>query len=335
MKAAKGRPHGRLLYGYRREYDPASGALLRQIPDEATGPIVQEAAARVLAGETPYAVAEDLNSRGVATPRPNEGPPKDGGGARRWDLTQVRRMLINPGYAGLRVHRGDVVGAADWPGLIGEAEHYALVAKLTDPRRRSQRDSTVKHLLTGIARCGVCGNGARVLKQRESYHAYICTPGFHVARKQQWVDDFVTAVVIERLSRPDALDLLAGPDDEEAKGARAEAAALRARLDAFYDQAAGGELTPQGLARIEATLLPQIDAADRRARRVAVAPVVAQVAGPRAAEVWQELPIAARREVIRELLDVKILPGRQGIRTFDPKTVRITWKEMGMSDDSG
>src|SRR4051812_20914725 len=98
--ADKGRPHGRLLYGYRREYDPATRELVGQVPDDETAPVVREAARRVLAGETPYSVAQDFNRRGVPTPT---------GGGRGWDLTQIKRLCVNPGYAGKRVHRGKVV----------------------------------------------------------------------------------------------------------------------------------------------------------------------------------------------------------------------------------
>src|SRR3954469_6987933 len=66
--ADKGRPHGKLLYGYRREYDPATREFIEQTPDPDTAPIVQEAARRVLNGETPYAVAQDFNRRGIKPP---------------------------------------------------------------------------------------------------------------------------------------------------------------------------------------------------------------------------------------------------------------------------
>src|SRR4051812_47776861 len=46
--ADKGRPHGKLLYGYRREYDPATRELIGQVPDEhdiadETGAVVHRA----------------------------------------------------------------------------------------------------------------------------------------------------------------------------------------------------------------------------------------------------------------------------------------------------
>lgn len=313
--AAAGRPHGRLLYGYRREYDPATRSLLAQVPHGEHAAVVREAARRVAAGEPCNAVAADLNARSVPAPR---------GG--RWNLTQVRRLVTNPAYVGQRVHRGKVVGPATWPAILDDATFYRCVSRLTDPARRTVRDGAVRHLLTGLARCGVCG--APVVKQKNrGFDAYLCREGFHVSRRQDHVDNLVTRVVVARLARPDALDALAGRDtSEDAREAAGEAAEKQARLDAFYDAAAAGEVTPAALARIEARLLPEIEAAEQRARRVAVAPVLREVARADIAERWDSLPITVRREVVDLLAEVRILPARRGARTFDPESVSITWR---------
>jgi len=314
--AGRGRPHGKLLYGYRREYDPKTGELTRQVPDEATAEIVREAARRVMAGETPYAVAQDFDRRGIPTPR---------GGA-RWDLIQIKRLCINPGYAGKRVHQGRVVGDADWPPLLDEATHLALVAKLGDPRRRTQRDSAIRHLLSGIAICGVCGGRIRVQKNR-GFLAYLCVDGFHVSRRETDVDEFVTEVVLARLERPDLADVLAYKSlDDETTAALAEAREKRARLEGFYDTAAAGELTPAALARIEARLLPEIKAAERRARATVTSPLVAATAGVDARTHWAELSLPQRREIISTLMSVRILPTVRGSRTFNPESIAIEWR---------
>src|SRR4051794_17994907 len=284
--ADKGRPHGKLLYGYRREYDPQTGELVRQIPDDETAEIVREAASRVLGGETPYSVAQDFDRRGIPTPRRGM----------RWDLTQVKRLCINPGYAGKRVHRGQVIGDAAWPPILDEATHLALVAKLGDPRRRTMRDSAIKHLLSGVAVCGVCNGRMRVQKNR-GFLAYLCVDGFHVSRREIHVDEFVTEVVLARLERPDLADVLRTSVDSETETALAEAREMRARLEGFYDAAAAGELTPQALVRIEARLLPEIEAADLRAQAAVTSPLVAETAGVDARKRWEKLALPQRREV--------------------------------------
>ena len=314
--AAAGRPHGRFTYGYRRVYDDQTGDLIEQVVREDQAAVVREAARRVLGGETPYAVAQDFNARSIPTPGKGKG----------WDLTKVKRLLINPAYIAKRVHRGEVIGDATWPPILDESTYYALVSKLNDPKRRSQRDSKVRHLLSGIAVCGVCEGRIRVQKNRTCL-SYMCVEGFHVSRREDRVDELVEAVTIERLSRPDALDLFAGDDqDDEVAKARAEASEKRARLEGFYDAAAKGDLTPAALTRIEAQLLPEIESADRRSHTATVSPVLVDAATSDIGERWPSLPMTVRREIIDALMRIKIMPAGRGRRTFDPSTVAIEWK---------
>lgn len=317
--AAAGRPHGRLLYGYRREYDPASGRLLAQLERADQAAVVREAARRVLAGESLYGVARDLQVRGIAAPH----------GDRWWPET-VKRLLVNPGYAGRRVHDGKIVGDADWPALLAEDDAAKLDAILNDPSRRTRRDGSIRHLLSGIAKCGRdgCDNTVRAQRNR-TYMAYIATPCFHVSRRQDHVDDLVTRTVVGRLARPDAAGLFAPSSDDDASKARTEAAELRARLEAFYAAAADDKVTPAGLARIEAALLPKIEDADRRGVPSTLPRVLRDVGHQvDVGAWWAALSMLHQREVIRTLVDVRILPTRQGQRRFDPESVAIEWRTL-------
>jgi DNA invertase Pin-like site-specific DNA recombinase len=311
--AAKGRPAGKLLYGYRRTYDDR-GAFVAQVVNDAQAAVVREAAKRVAAGEPPHAVARDFNARGIHAPRGGE-----------WNLTQVRRLVTNPAYIAQRVHRGQIIGVGQWPAILDEQTYWRCVTRVTDPARRTTRESAIKHLLSGIAECAVCDTPVKVQKNR-THIAYLCPAAFHVSIKTTLLDDYVSAVAVERLSRPDALELLAGPDgSDDAAQAAAEAAEKRVRLDGFYDAAARGELTPAALVRIEQRLLPEIEAADRRSRQVRVSPVLRELARPDVAELWAGLPITVRREVISTLMRVRVRPTVRGSRRFDPERVEIEW----------
>src|SRR3954454_17057798 len=114
-RAAQGRPHGRIPYGYQREYapygyqreyDPHTGALLRQVPDPATAPLVRELARRVLAGEALYRLGAGLHARGV--PSPETVRRRQGDMESKWDWRpdQVRDVVASPAAAGLRPHQG-------------------------------------------------------------------------------------------------------------------------------------------------------------------------------------------------------------------------------------
>jgi site-specific DNA recombinase len=315
--AAAGRPHGKLLYGYRRVYREGRNGpeLVEQVVDEDKAAVVREAARRIMQGEALYKVARDFNDRAIPAPR----------GA-TWDPTQIKRLCINPAYIAKRTHKGVVVGDGLWPAILDEQTFYSCVSRLSDPSRLTHDGRGVQHLLSGIAVCGVCDGRVRVQKNR-SHLAYLCVDGFHVSRKKQDVEDFISALVIERLSRPDLASLMAPRDtDDGAATAAAEAAELRARLEAFYDEAATGGLSPSALARIESRLLPQIQDAEKRARRSHSAPLLDAVAGPDAGETWSRLSLEQKRELIGLLCTIRILRGTPGARSFDPNTVEIVWR---------
>jgi DNA invertase Pin-like site-specific DNA recombinase len=305
--AVAGRPHGRMNYGYKREYE--NGVLVRQVIDEDQAAVLREAAQRVLAGETPYAIAQDFAARAIPTPR---------GG--KWELSCVKRLIVNPSIIGKRVHRGEIIGDAIWPAILDDDTFYRVKAKLEDPARRSNRDSAIRHLLSGIASCGVCGGHIRVGKPR-GYLSYICDAKFCVARKTWAVDELITKLVIARLNRPDAADLFTTPENHDDLD---ELAALRARLDTFYDAAAAGEITATALARIETKLLAEITALEHRSRTANVPTVLYDMIG-NAEAVWEQLSMPQRREVIKTLLDVKLLRSYRGARTLQPESVVVTW----------
>jgi site-specific DNA recombinase len=313
--AVAGRPHGRILYGYRRVYDPQTGGLVGQEPDPETAPIVQEIARRFLSGESIYALTEDLNARGVSE--------------RPWNPNRVKRCLTNPGYAGLRVYQREVVGDADWPAIIDRPTFDAIAAHFA-PRRGGRGGRDVKFLLSGIARCGKCGGDMYVNYDRRNggrTGIYSCQPGKgHLTRNQEHLDAYVTVVVLERLATVDFADFAA--EHPEATAARAEAAELRERLDAAAAEYSAGKVSASMLGKVEAELVPQIKAAEKRARAAAVPPNIVDLAGEGVDERWDALSVEQRREVVRLLLDVTVLPSTRprGMRGFDPDAVRLEWR---------
>lgn len=308
--AERGLPHGKLLFGYKRNYS-GNGVFIEQVPDEAQAAIFIEAATRALNGDLDQWIVNDFKARGLTTGR----------GA-QWSLSQLKRMLMNPGYAGLRVHQGEVIGKAIWPGLITEEQHYQILARYESKKLGRRHDTAIKYLLTGIAECGVCGGLIAVNKPR-GYPSYHCRAKFCVARKIWGLDELITDLVLARLSQPDILADLA-VDNEPALEAIDELSKLRTRLDGFYAAAASGEITPNALSRIEASLLPQIERYEAKARRVNVPGTVHDlIVNPRA--IWPTLNIIEQREVVRLLMRIQICRTRKGERTLDPSSVRITW----------
>ena len=319
--AAQGRPHGRFGYGYRRVYDPGTRQLTAVIADDEQAAVLREIAQRFLAGESFYAIGRDLTGRGVPAPH----------GAVKWYGTNLRRLMANPTYHGQRTHHGDIVGQAIWPALFDDTTWYQLQARLQDPARRAhldqhgqqhlRRDGAVRHLLSGIARCGVCGARMMVGNNR-GIKSYYCKEAFHTARREDLTDQVVIDIILARLNKPDILQLLTDNDDEPVREAVAEATEKRARLQTFIDAAAEGSITAAALGRIESKLLAEIEVAEARARRASSSHVLDQAVGIDRAD-WDAKPMATRREIITAMCEVIIQPAGRGHRTFDPTLIEV------------
>ena len=321
--AAAGRPAGRPPYGYRRQINPTTGKTDGWVIDENDGPVVKEVIARTLAGESLWAIVRDLEARLIPAPQVQKNSVKT------WRPQRLRVTISSPTYAGLRTHQGEVIGEGDWEAMISVEEHERLLAIFADPARRTttHRGSEPRHLLTGIARCGVCGEvmkwfGPRSIKTP----TYQCSGSSCVRRRADFIDALVIETVIERLSRPDAVALFAQAGNQVVRESVAGAAALRARLAGFIDQAVTGEISNASFAQIEAKLLAQIAAAEKQARASVNDPLVAALAGPDARVRWERLTVKDRRTVVASLVAVTINPSTVGTRRFDPADIEVTWK---------
>ncbi|MDQ0283802.1 recombinase family protein [Rhodococcoides fascians] len=316
--AAAGKPHGKLPYGYRILRDPETGESMTRVPDEVTAPHVREIVRRLLEGEALYAICKDFDARGIPGPRPDRE-----GNAVKWNPITMRKIAESPTYAALRVHKGAVTGPATWEPLISQDDHDAILALLSDPSRSSTTGRKPAWLLTGIALCGVCGGKVNRAKNR-GYDTYVCREGFCVTRRTTHVDKLVGEAVVRRLEKPDILELL-NTTSTEGADALAESRSLRQRLDSFTDQAADGALSAAALARVEAKLLPQIAAAERRARSLVLPPIVAAFAGPDARVKWDAADWEPKRALVRAVVKVELLRKTTTSRHFDPESVRLTF----------
>lgn len=233
-------------------------------------------------------------------------------------------MFRSPSIAGVRIHRGEIIGQASWPAIITEAEWHQVRAIFDDPTRSTTTGRAPRHLLSGIARCGVCGEPLRYRKPSRQRPGYACA-NYHVGRRADLVDEVVVGVIVGRLGMDDARDVFSRPDDSHTRAVD-ELRALRSRLEAFADSAADGEITPAAFARIEARLLPQIADAEKRTNAGTAGPVVELVAAEDVQAAWDALPIDSQRMAVRLLIDVTVNKSTAGTRRFNPDDIEIRWK---------
>ena len=346
--ALAGRPHGKNLYGYLRVYDPQTRQLLHIEPHPEQAPVVKEAARRVMAGETQYQIAKSFNQRGI---QPRRASYKEHRKNLGWTAVAIKQMLIQPAYTGLRQHRGEIAAEAVWPALIERADWEKLQAILFDPSRGRLRNDTAVHLLTGIAKCADCGNIMRVglqnygrprvvvdasgeRKVREKYHTYMCQGapgkgGFHTTMKCEFLDHIVVEAVVQRLSMPDAVNLLGATRDEHASeraDLREEIERHQAWLEAVR-QRAMKEHNLDLLFDQEARVKPLIEAAQRRLERLLdLDPAVSKMmAAGDLRRHWDGSDLNTRRRIIRALVTPRVARAEaRGVTSEEAVLRRVT-----------
>jgi DNA invertase Pin-like site-specific DNA recombinase len=324
QRAARGMPTARPGYGYRR----VDGA---DVIDEAEAAVIREAARRVLDAESMRSVSADFNGREVPSPA---GAP--------WQGVTLRQLLQRPSIAGLRVHRGAVVGEFDaelHPPILDRDTHDRLVALFDDPMRASSSrvGHPPKYLLSGIAWCGRCGDtlGGRMKrlppwtpkpgqKSKPVKAAYACGTCHKVRRLQDPVDELVTEILLQRLERDDAAELFTTGNATAAREARDAIAAVTARLSSAADLFADGAIDAEQLARITAKGRSEREGLEA-SLSAALPPVLPRDAvGERARLSWASYDVERRRAILNALMRVTIMPSGPG-QAFDPALVRVEW----------
>jgi site-specific DNA recombinase len=310
--------------GGRRPYGYAADGVT---PVEVEAAEIRRASGQVLAGVSLRSIAADLNARGLRTST-----------GKLWRQDTIRDVLLRARNAGLMVHKGEVIGPAGWPAIVDEDLWRGVVALLSDPGRRTNPGRPPRWLLSGLARCGVCGEPVRStttgkIHGRLGWPAYVCMSGKHVVRDAPQCDRFITDVIAERLGRADVADLLAIDAGPDLAALHVRRAALDAELEDWRRLAEAGEVSPPSFARAEKGILERlgdVDAVIGHANRGSVLAGIADAPDPAAA--WRALTdLDRRRAIVAELVEVTILPARKGRPAgwrpgdsyFDPATVRV------------
>lgn len=230
---AEGRkPAGPTPFGWR--YDRTTGAWS---VDDAAAAIVREIFARVAAGESCVAIADDLVARD-ARPTPRTG----------WSRAAVYRIVRSRtplGEWSADKARGAVIPI---PPLLTEDQWQAASRALLAHRRRGLRRTKHVYLLEGIARCGACGasiairsatRNPRRTNGNPSPAVYVCRAR-KLARacsapivKCADLDARIWAALCDELTQPALLEALAQAEsrrDLDARDWTADARGYRAHL---------------------------------------------------------------------------------------------------------
>lgn len=278
------------------------------VEDEAL--VIRRIADDLRSGSSVAAICRALDAEGITTSTGST-----------WTPTTLRRVMTNPRLAGRVTYNGEDMGRLA-PAILTEEDFERVVGTLTDPNRRRAMSTTVRHLLSGILTCSDCSE-PMMSGRSNAVTTYRCRT-CHRSRRADLVEEVVEEVVIARLSRPDAADLLA--DDLDVTAERAKAVELRERRDAIAGLLADGLLSPTAAREQAKRLAGQITEVEQRvATATKGSPATPFVGAEDVRAAWVGASLADRRRVIRALLTVECLPAGKGKR-FDPDDLRIEWR---------
>lgn len=302
-------------------YDRTGGVVFTV---DAEAEAIRDGARMLLAGSTLAAVARSWNDAGLRTTAVKKSTGEGG----LWGVTQVRRLMLNPRYAGRQLYNGQDMGAGDWPIILDAETMDALEVKLTDPRRKNAPDDlNAKYLLSGQLVCGKCG--AAMFAAPSKYKGrtrmtYRCFGGYCMGRGLEDVDAVAEAALLGRLSMPDAHAALTAEGDVKALNQRA--ADLRDRRDALAALLADGLMSPTAVREQAGKLARELEHTEHQIAAASGTDPVTELA--QATDVparWAATPMSDRRKIIRSLMTITVLSAGKGVR-FSPEQIQIDWK---------
>lgn len=126
--------------------------------------VIRDLAARYLAGESLRSLCTWLDDQGVET--------VTGSG---WRTPSLGDMLRSGRIAGLRVHKGQVIGPGQWEPIITPEQREQIIARM-EARKYTGERSVRTYLLTGLLRCAKCG-AKMFARPRGEVRRYACIKG--------------------------------------------------------------------------------------------------------------------------------------------------------------
>jgi site-specific DNA recombinase len=275
------------------------------------------------------------------------GIPSASGG--KWNGRTLKQVLTKPTIAGLAAHTSKVKDETTgeirkitslkptkaWEAILDMDTWERLCEKLSGPLADTSRGNEPKHLLTGIAKCGICNdgtsvraNGSGTLRGKKGYQ---CEKVAHIHRNIELVDEWVERNVTAYISKygPDTLKPEPREDIDTDK-LRAERKRLQERKATQMRMHALGEIDDSDLEIGMRAIRDRITVVDSQlAQADKPDPIPEFRHHGQTRKIWYGLPLARKRAILRQLIEVTMLPTARRGPGFDRDSVRIVVKETG------
>lgn len=320
--AVNGEPTNKCAYGYVREHDSRTKQLIGQFPDPDAAPIVRGIFERIARGVPLAAITRELNDAEVPAPR---------GGT--WSQSGVRKVATRLAYIARRDYRGTVY-TVDCVALVSDELFYTVQRILSDPRRNPHLKGNTKpgkavHLLSGVAVCDVC-EGPLGAHNRNGVRVYRCkSASVCVSIRADRADEYVKLLLCKVLSDPEEFAHLTPTDDGAVVAARTEVARLEAEIVTARGLLKAGRYSQLDYADIAGDLRTKLQAAQKAAEVATIPATLRALLTPDdrnrdMRERFADLPVAAQREVVRTVMNVRVRKGMKGHAVPVEDRVEIT-----------
>jgi site-specific DNA recombinase len=212
--------------------------------------------------------------------------------------------------AGLKEHRGEIVGKATWPAIIDRATHDRLVGLLGDESRRPANYGRPRvHPLAGLLYCGSCGGPLVTYLQPKQTRGYGCRkdenhvcPG-RVRIAAEPLEAYIEGYVIEMWKSPRALNIAQSDDDrmERIGEITSEMAQLQAQKNEALRMKLRGEVDAKTFREVTAEIDATHDQLAREHKRLTSEAAMPELPDPSLP--WEDLSAEDRRALTEMLVD--------------------------------
>lgn len=317
QKAARGLPH------------PTSNRAFGYEPDglmvvESEAAVIRDLVTRLLAGESLRSLALGLDAANIKTVH---GKP--------WRTPTLRAVLTSPRIAGLRSLNGEVVAAAVWPAIISERERERVLRHF-EAKKVSGRRAPRRYLLSGMLRCGKCGN-TLFSSARQSTRRYVCLGGpdhggcGRLTVVAAPVEEWLAEAVLIRLDTPELADLLAGrrPRDERTQALSLELVDDKARLTELAEAYSARMIGMSEWITARGPIEARIQSAEQQLAAASGDQTLQELlgSGSQLRGNWSTLTLQRQSAVVRAVLDYAVIAGgASGAREVDVERIQPFWR---------
>jgi site-specific DNA recombinase len=310
------------MVGKRQLRDPATGSVTTvPIVSEAQAArereLIQNAAARILAGDSLRGIRLDWTRQGVKTAT-----------GKTFANQTLRTLLLSPRLVGYRIHQGRLYQGT-WPANLDLPTWEAVCAILRDPARTTNRGGLPRHLLSGLLYRGE-GCGHRLYSQpRNGRLLYRCTVTGcgRISRLAEPIEHLITEALFVAVESPEWDRQADRPADDPTQELHQQLARDQGLLDRLEDKVAQELIRPEAAKRNRAEIERRMDIARDQLGRLGDTRVAARVP-KNLRHVWPNLSLDRRRAILASVLRrITVHPQQPlGPGGFDPDTINPDWR---------